>query len=472
MRITKLYIKEYKNLKDFTWELSPESPVVVIVGKNASGKTNLVEAIAKIFQQVLLHKQKSDVNDDVQNTDTDFEFELAYSGYDGEDLIEIHKKDRQLIVKKNSREIHLAEIASPFQPQPNNEKILPENIFLYYAGISDRFAKSLKELESRFCLGITDGKITNGRSVMNYEPVHYKAAMLALLLSPLPDIREFLAYNFNITGLHELRIVIGKPRKESKGSADDYWDAPANIKNWIDRLRKYAYQNGIKETFRQEKQWSLLFHAEQFSQDAVREFDYEFGLFRILDSLSVTHYLKQIEIYFKKQGVMQPIEFDQLGEGEKQRLAICGAIEIFRGKETLFLLDEPDAFSHPHWQWDFIPDLSKTDGEKTFSQVIFVTQSALVLSTAKGNAFLMDNGKIESISEVYGMDVNSVLINVMDSDKRIPQVETDFGKYFSLIEKSKGETEQTKDLRNELEKIYPLNHPCFSKADMLISLYQ
>ena len=72
MRITKLYIKEYKNLKDFYWEINPDYPIAVIVGKNASGKTNLVEAIVKIFQQVLLHKKSRKYN-----TDLDFEFELT-----------------------------------------------------------------------------------------------------------------------------------------------------------------------------------------------------------------------------------------------------------------------------------------------------------------------------------------------------------------------------------------------------------
>ncbi len=467
MRITKLYIKEYKNLKDFYWEINPDYPIAVIVGKNASGKTNLVEAIVKIFQQVLLHKKSRKYN-----TDLDFEFELTYKyGYDGKNLVEIQNKDKHIIVKQNGEKIALTNINSPIQPR-GNVKILPENIFLYYAGVSNRFTESLKGLNSQFYSGIRDGKITGGRSVMSYEPVHYKAVMLALLLSSLEDINEFLAQDFGITGLHELKIFIGKPQRKRKGNEDNYWEAPAIIKSWIDRLRKYASGKDLEERDKGEKQWNFFFSAEKFGQDAIRDFDYEFGLFQILDSLSVMDYLKGIEIYFKKEGVTQPIEFDQLSEGEKQRLAIRGAVEIFRGKETLFLLDEPDVFAHPWWQWEFVPDLQRAIGNHTFSQVIFVTHSSLVLSTAKDNTFFMDKGKIESISEVYGMDVNSVLINAMDSDKRTKQVEIDFEKYFSLIESGKGESEEAKNMRIKLEEIYPLNHPALSKADMLIALYR
>jgi recombinational DNA repair ATPase RecF len=55
MRIQKLSIKNYKNLEDFTWEINPNYPVAVIVGKNGSGKTNLLEAIISIFQDLQLH---------------------------------------------------------------------------------------------------------------------------------------------------------------------------------------------------------------------------------------------------------------------------------------------------------------------------------------------------------------------------------------------------------------------------------
>lgn len=462
MRITKLYIKEYKNLKDFYWEINPDYPIAVIVGKNASGKTNLVEAIVNIFQQVLLRRKYN----------TDFEFELTYKyDYDGDILVEIQNIDKHLIVKRNGEKIALTNINSPIQPR-GNVKILPENILLYYAGISNRFSESLKGLNSQYYFGIRDGKTTSGRSVMSYEPIHYKAVMFALLLSSLKDINEFLAQDFGITGLHELKILIGKPQRNSKGNEDNYWEAPAIIKSWIDQLRKHASGQELEERCKGEKQWNFSFSAENFGQDAIRDFDdYEFGLFQILDSLSVMNYLKGIEIYFKKEGITQPIEFNQLSDGEKQRLAIRGAVEIFRGKETLFLLDRPDVFAHPQWQWEFVPDLQRAIGDHTFSQVIFVTHSALVLSTAKENTFFMDKGKIESISEVYGMDVNSVLINAMDSDKRTKQVEIDFETYFSLIESGKGESEEAKSMRIKLEEIYSLNHPALSKADLLIPLY-
>jgi hypothetical protein len=43
--------------------------------------------------------------------------------------------------------------------------------------------------------------------------------------------------------------------------------------------------------------------------------------------------------------------FDQLSEGEKQLLAVVGAIRLTTGNENLVLLDEPDTHVNPHWSW-------------------------------------------------------------------------------------------------------------------------
>ncbi|MDM8548617.1 AAA family ATPase [Desulfobacterales bacterium HSG2] len=470
MRITKLYIKDYKNLKDFNWDINPDYPISVIVGKNASGKTNLLEAIVNIFQQVILHKENPEHSaDSVQNTDTDSEFEFAYRyGYNGKDLIEIQKRANHLTVRRNHEKIPLDKIASPFQTRHGTEKIMPENIFLYYAGISNRFNESLKELNAQFRFGIRDGKIT-GRTVISYEPIHYKAVMLALLLSPLKDTDEFLARDFGITGLREIRIFIGKPRTNDKGDENSYWEAPAIIKSRIDRLRRYASVKKSERKFGREKQWNFLFNAEKLGQDAIRDFNYEFGLFQILDSLYVTHYLKGIEICFKKEGVTQPVEFDQLSEGEKQRLAICGAMEIFRGKETLFLLDEPEAFAHPFWQWDLVPDLQ--NGDHKFSQVIVVTHSPIVITTLSANVFIMRDGKISPMNKTFGLTVDESL-----AEQNTPYQQTAIAdqvkNYLALIQEGKARADDALQMRLNLEDALGKNHPELRSADDLIALYE
>ena len=66
MRLKSLYIQEYKNIKDQTFDFSNNSGYIALIGLNGSGKSNLIEAIALIFNG-LLNKKK-----------IPFEYEMKY----------------------------------------------------------------------------------------------------------------------------------------------------------------------------------------------------------------------------------------------------------------------------------------------------------------------------------------------------------------------------------------------------------
>src|ERR1700709_2591165 len=50
MRIDKVYIEEFKNLKKFCIDLDTEQMNTVLLGKNATGKSNFVECLVLIFK--------------------------------------------------------------------------------------------------------------------------------------------------------------------------------------------------------------------------------------------------------------------------------------------------------------------------------------------------------------------------------------------------------------------------------------
>ena len=49
MRIDKLWIKDFKNLKDFEIDFDENQMTTVLIGRNGTGKSNLIEAIVIIF---------------------------------------------------------------------------------------------------------------------------------------------------------------------------------------------------------------------------------------------------------------------------------------------------------------------------------------------------------------------------------------------------------------------------------------
>ena len=133
MRITKLSIKNYKNLQDFSWELNADYPVAVIVGKNGSGKTNLLEAIITIFQDLQLYRDSDRHNKSLPK----FDFELAYQHGENDDKINI-KNNGKLEITKNGEKIPLSLLETLRQDASQGKDILPRSIFVYYAGTSNR----------------------------------------------------------------------------------------------------------------------------------------------------------------------------------------------------------------------------------------------------------------------------------------------------------------------------------------------
>ncbi len=469
MRITKLWIKEYKNLKDFTWELNPESPVAVIVGKNASGKTNLLEVIVLIFQRVLLasNPQNSKI------ATIDFEFEINYKYHFDEKLVAISYKNKRLIIKQNSETIDIDDIITPFNEKTvkkSIQNVLPDNLFLYYAGFSKRFEDILKNFNSQYYFGVKDNNIKSNRPILNYESIHYKIVLLALLLSQKEYVTDFLRENFGISKIGKLVIGFDKPNRSSKGNKSNYWDAKEHVKIWIEQLRTISSEAGIKKYHRGEG-WEFTFNPENIRQNALNQIGYDIDLFYVLDKLYVLGYLKSIELYVQKEGIIKEIEFDALSEGEKQRLAIFGAMKIFDGKETLFLLDEPDAFAHPRWQWDFIPDIQKAIGDNTFQQVLFITHSPIILSSLTEPAFVMENGKIRQMNSTLGNTVNETL-----AEQNVAYQEEDIAKdlkvYIALIQDGEARSTEAANLRKKLENLLGHNHPELQDADDLIALYE
>ena len=50
MRLLRVYIDGYRNLKNVTVDFDKDSLTTVMIGENGSGKSNLIEAIVEVFR--------------------------------------------------------------------------------------------------------------------------------------------------------------------------------------------------------------------------------------------------------------------------------------------------------------------------------------------------------------------------------------------------------------------------------------
>lgn len=465
MRITKLSIKRYKNLQDFSWELNADYPIAVIVGKNGSGKTNLLEAIITIFQDLQLYSDRDQRNKSLPK----FDFELAYQHGNDNDKINI-KNNGKLEITKNGEKVPLSQLETLRQDAAHGKDILPKSIFVYYAGTSNRLNnltfKSIRQY--RELAEKSDSQSAPSQPLFYYEPLHYRCVFFVLLISNLESIKKDFLKDLEIKSLDYVRFIIKRPNGNDSRDENSFWNAPVYLQRFLMFIRE---KSDLKFFDKNRRRLTCQISAKIFDDEFVSSFGFERGVFQELSNLVLTQYLQNIEIYFKKNETKETLEFADLSEGEWQRIAIRGAMEIFQGEETLFLLDEPDTFAHPRWQWEFVPDLKEAIGENNNMQAIFITHSPLVLSSVEKNAFFMEAGQIHPMHENFGQDANMSLAK-MDVNPQMEEVIDDFQYYYGLIKEGKGETEKALAERARLEMVYGINHEKFDSADVMILFYK
>ena len=57
MRVDKLFLPDYRNLRNFEIDFHQDSARTVLIGRNGVGKTNILEALTSIFRQLDLREK-------------------------------------------------------------------------------------------------------------------------------------------------------------------------------------------------------------------------------------------------------------------------------------------------------------------------------------------------------------------------------------------------------------------------------
>jgi len=486
MQLISLYIKKYKNLKEFKWEITSEfaSPALMLMGKNASGKTNLLEGILKIFDFLY--------NSEVRRADFSFEIEyiievvkIKIVGIENTAIDGVYIDDKFISISDIIR------VNDTFRPRSKDyslENILPENVVLYYSGFSQRFNLITSNVKQAYARKFRKQESISLPPILILEPIHYKFILLALFSYENENetvYKGFLKKYFKIEALHSFEIHIQKHTGWIVDkSYKNFFSTEGIVRNFLSQLS--ILQEKSPNNFEPVKPLPIKISSNtnldlinrveyQFvGNDPLIElrniFGYESDVFKILNILFITKNLNNVIINVKKEGVKEPISFNSLSEGEQQFLAIQGMKYLLQGKDTLFLLDEPDTFLNPSWQWNLIPDIENDYklGDIQRDQFILTSHSPVLLSTVSKRAYFMENGNINNLPNVYGRSVNDVL-NEQGIESQNKEIIDEIDNLFDIIENR--EIEKAKQIISELELNYGKNHPDIIKANYLIKLY-
>ncbi len=191
-----------------------------------------------------------------------------------------------------------------------------------------------------------------------------------------------------------------------------------------------------------------------------------------LDNLRIQR-KPRLQMLVDKNG--KALDVAQLSQGEKSLMALVGdiarrlaimnpALENPLQGKGIVLIDEIDLHLHPNWQRVVIGNLNKTFPN---CQFVLTTHSPIVISESPNLlCYSLDNGNLQKLNNLYGMDVNQVLLQDMEASIRNADIQQDFDNLRDNLQE--GRLADAKQLLAELEQKIAIDNLELSKARLLI----
>jgi len=420
MRLDKLTIgsakdspaHQFKNLKNVTIDFDQDHWVTVVIGWNGTGKSNVLEALAIIFRDLIAKKRTPA-----------FAFQLIYRMGTGDNVRHIHidadpdrEKEVFLIrvadarqIKQNDDLTHSAlNFGDDADTSPPSVPIkltaflnadgdyLPRYVFSYYSGESPRMHEVFRPYLESY-----DGKLRNGedpglKRLFYAMPVHSQFVLLAFLIHQSDVVRAFLDEHLGLDpdeGIESVLFVLRQPPWKSKATDGDprFWNARGVVRDFLSRLydialapievsRRVSTSIWNKETL----QFKYLYVKDIAALRCLVGNQAPAQFFRDLESTYVSELIEEVRIRVRLKKNDDSVTFRELSEGEQQLLTVLGLLRFTAEDESLFLLDEPDTHLNPRWCVDYISYLkqfitSGTRQEET-SHILLTTHNPLAIA--------------------------------------------------------------------------------------------
>ncbi len=250
---------QFKNLKNVTIDFDQGHWVTVIIGWNGSGKSNVLEALAIIFRDLIGKKRTPE-----------FAFKLAYSMGSGDAMRHIHI-DADPDRVKNPFIIHVASAAEykqavhiagllefdiPNDTPPGNltklttflsedEPNLPKYVFSYYSGESTRMHEVFRPYLESYDNKLRNGEDPGLKRLFYAMPVHSQFVLLAFLIQQTDVVRKFLDKHLGLDpdeGIESVLFVLRQPPWKSQAVDGDsrFWNARGVVRDFLARVYDIA----------------------------------------------------------------------------------------------------------------------------------------------------------------------------------------------------------------------------------------
>lgn len=381
MRLEWLWIKDYKNLRNCEVEFPKPHLLNAVIGSNGSGKSNIVEAILHILIGVYFSKPPP--------FDFRFEFEA---------------QNRRIDLSGQNRRLSVAVDGEAKPPKFFAERLrdgaaqvyYPELTLAYYSGECERVNQLIAKYRRHF------ERLTREPESDRYRPLFVQttnAQAQVILLALYAHRHKGLLDRLGLKRVVDVVLVLRSPpgfdpeRHEPK-----LWNTVGAVRRVIAAIDETASSEDSRRIERRPAKGA----EKDLNYTELRTYRFEPGsqggrglmslaerlarggdnLFLALEHLRARGIFASVSYRLVGRVDDEPFDFDQLSEGEKQLLAVVGALQLINRPDNLVLLDEPDTHLNPQWSWDYPSMLTDTfDAEqRNRSTVLIATHTPIMIS--------------------------------------------------------------------------------------------
>jgi ABC-type cobalamin/Fe3+-siderophores transport system ATPase subunit len=391
MRLDKVYIDGFKNLKQLEVDFDERQLTTVLIGQNGAGKSNLIEAIAQVFRWV-----------DMRRNEPRFRYRVDYriqpQGHTVAEppRVTLSNVPGEPALRVNGHEVKRTEF------EKRKADWFPDLVFGYYLGGSRRLEALFDDHQRRYYDGIKleedpalVAQAQAARRLFYCRPIHGVLALMALFAFPDKKVTEELATKLGITGFHSLLGLFREPwfAKGKRAAAQDLWNAGGLAGSTARRFKQDAFHplalegnavDDYRDKKQSEPQYATFLPSLAHLQRVAHNFTNEREMFYALEAMDISDLVREIQLWVTRSNdASGDVGFADLSDGERQLLMVMGLIRVSRGKRALFLLDEPDTHLNPHWQHSYLKLIEEWTGiaaEKDQCHIVLTSHNPLTIS--------------------------------------------------------------------------------------------
>ena len=364
MKLLSLHIDKYKNLSG-DYDFTTQDGYIALIGENGSGKSNLLEAISLIYHGIFDKKE------------IPFDYTIKYQIEDS-----IYERGKR-IAKKDGKTIKASDIYHP------------SSIIACYSGEDRRlWALAYKDYYNRY-FNKAIGENYYTPKLLYIDKSCWEIALIALICAyDTPTVNTFLN-NLGITDISDITISfqIDEERREmfKKHDALRWFNrvTPDGTININAKTLATTDTNPTSALAQKESKSKLVFQYLYLLSQPERKEGEPNRVQKLINSIDIK---------------LKNVSFCDLSEGEKKLILIECITKVLGDKNSLLLLDEPDAHTHIAKKKEILDAVESFEG-----QTILTTHSPVFANLLRGdNTFYIDSGLL------FDKDKSDIVVAISD----------------------------------------------------------